>query len=109
MSNRKFSGARLYKLLKTLVITVTVLSGLYAAYALYLLESNSILNRWESYCSKYTETMRNSDCMFVGFGQINDMSRNFYVTTSIAIVLPLVFFGGGWIYRYIFPNKNQAE
>lgn len=111
MSKRKFDGNRAYKLAKTLVVGTTAIAGMYGLYALYMIESDSILNKWISYCKLHPDTKELAStvysCMSTGLNQVGEISNLMYKSLTLAIVLPVIFFGGTALYNYLFP-KNKG-
>jgi len=117
---RKFNSGRLYKLVKVIVITITILSifGIYIGY-----QGKQNMYSQFSYavdsCKKmYPQASRNdifglNNCLDIapkvalkGMKQSEDLM---YFSLSIAILLPLFFFGGRLVYKYIFPIKSKNE
>ena len=83
---RKLDTKRLYKLIKWLVISITILatlSSFLSFYGAYVDENSSI----------YYEAVPNDLHLAWDF-------------VKVAIIVPLIFFGGGWLYKYLFPEKN---
>jgi len=108
MTQRKFDKSRAYKLVKILVIGITTITGLYGFYVLYLLQSDSILKSWEETCKNYPDTT-NFSCMGVGLDQINEMQNLMDKSLVIAFFLPIIFFGGSALYRYLFPKSEKNK
>lgn len=108
MVQRKFSSSRLYRLAKIIVIGVSILCGLYAIWAYSQIGTNVMLHSWQNYCSNTHGFQTDSywSCMGVGFEQINSVQILMYKTGMTAILLPVLFFGGGWLVRYLFPEKK---
>lgn len=75
-----------------------------------MLETNKILNSWQEVCEevdpakKTTEGWDYWDCMETGIIQINKTNDLFGKSVGVAIFLPLVFFGGTWLFKYLFPE-----
>jgi len=108
MTKRKFSGKRLYRLSKRIVIIASVLSGILAAGSYYSIQSNNLLYEYQEICSEYPKGSANHlDCMIVGFEAISDIQNIFYRAYIIAVILPTIFFGGTWLYRYLFPVQEE--
>jgi len=107
---RQFRGDRLYRLINILVIAISFLCGLYAIWAYYQIESNSILHTWQDYCNKnpYSGPLEKVGytCMQPGFQQINMITNLMFITGVIAIILPTVFYGGSKLISYLFPIKT---
>ena len=95
MVKRKFSSERLYKVTKTLVIVISILIGLIPIYSLYELthdvytDGSGLLKRRHTW-----ENERNLRIAFL-------------VSGTSAVGLPTIFFVGGWIYRYLFPEVKE--
>lgn len=105
---RKFSHERLYKLTKKVVIIVSILTLAYGIY-MYFFGIDNILNNWKAYCGDlYKEpSWEYHDCMEVGLGEVSKIYNYIEKAFTIGILLPSIFFGGTWLYRYLFPQNNQ--
>jgi hypothetical protein len=106
---RKFDSGRLYKLIKGLVIVISVIS--------LLLAINSY--RQIGYVQKtYVKELDNCNKIYGNQDAImclsswNDYLRTFnnWMSTFflVGIGLPIVFFGGCLVYKYVFPVKEKA-
>lgn len=108
-TKRRFSGERLYRLLKWIVIGITVVAWVLAIYSYSEVMTGKALRDWEKTCGKYGGTYGETYydyCMGAGFQQISDLTNAMYKEFAIGIFLPLVFFGGVGLYRYIFPTQR---
>ncbi len=109
---RKFSPKKLYKLAKILVIIITFLAVSIAVTNYSRINSNEF-TKMVNECNKYYTllpsdfTLRNS-CIKTAYDVLELQQDNFTHAGAIAILLPLIFFGGTWFFKYIFPIKNQA-
>lgn len=110
MKGRIFRRDRLYKLIRLLVNTVTVISLILGALMLanseksnlYLLgEQRECLEQYkgntnmiDSLCFIYTDIMADND-------------RLLTIYWSVGLGLPLLFYGGAFLTNYLFPKKNE--
>ncbi len=101
MKKRRLDNKRLYRLAKIIVLIITSISAILAIYWLYLLESNTLLHSWESFCTKSPTYL---DCMSLGMRQINNVQNMFDKASIVAIGLPIIFFGGTALFKYLFPK-----
>ena len=110
-SKRSFSHDRLYKLVKRLVIIVSVLTWIYIALIYTSLENDTSLNSWkywEEFCSEYPiASDEHITCKITSYKFIDEAKNNMENALKIGILLPITFFGGTWLYRYLFPKNNQ--
>lgn len=107
---RKFNSGRLYKVARTIIIILSVLGIIWFGYLKLNYE-----NRVEEYGRNFTQCNINyfSDHLkreYVCQKQYNE-ALYFYdniLTYSFCLgfILPIVFFGGAAIYKYIFPVKK---
>ena len=104
MNKRKFSPIRLYKLIKWIVIIVSTISLILAVVSYMDVENNRTLHKWERVCQKESE---DSDCMLIGLSEVNDIREAMYKEFMIGIFLPTLFFGGGGLYRWLFPKEKK--
>lgn len=115
MAKRKFSGRRLYGLLKRFVIIVSVTSAILSAILFRQVYSNAILNMYKDVCADFSKEPSDlyvsdySWCMAQGFGVIDQTTKEAFITLGIAIFLPIFFFGGTWIYQYLFPEVKKEN
>lgn len=119
---RKFSPKKLYKLIKILVILITVVS-LYLAYDYPKLANQASKESTKAYkicLDQYQSDLKNIPNLAQGFEdnciklasdswtQISkDDSKNGVTALFIGILLPILFFGGTWLYKYLFPVKQS--
>lgn len=106
MAKRQFSSTKLYVLLRNLVIGISILSGLWAITLYYNLSNNKILNSYKIICGEIGLTEEGVSCMANAFKEIDRVENLFLIAIGLAIVLPLVFFGGVWVYKYLNPVKE---
>jgi hypothetical protein len=122
---RKFSSEKAYKLVKSVVIAITVLS----IFAVLL--GNNNVNQYENLFQKNSETciqmyphvngatgqewQRNQDMVDACYEifpkvdlKLRDNAQNLMNGgLIIAIFLPLIFFGGRLAYKYVFPKTKK--
>ena len=120
MIRRKFSGVRLYKLIKRLVILVSAILLLIGSYLLvtfydrgsqFLVEPFERCNElWPPGKGKYILDL-NTDCYMRALEEIGNWVKYGYVFTGIGIGLLVIFYGGTWFYKYLFPviDKKQKK
>lgn len=111
MDQRRFDSKKLYKLSKIIVITITIIS-IFLTVKLYdQVGNNKTLYYWQDYCEErkgsYSKLFNYTDCMGLGFEQISKQQDLMYKTFLVAVVLPILFFGGTWLYKYLFPLKEK--
>ncbi len=120
---RKFSPSRLYKFTKTIVIVVTVISALFAAWEIYQDSAHPFVddkNYYENICDQMHPQLDNvsvaanesqkaddENCIkkmdAIWDGAI-DLKRN---SILVAMFLPTIFFVGSWAYKYLFPKSQK--
>lgn len=107
---RKFSSDRLYKPAKWAVLVVTAVVW-FLAIATYLDVSNSkTFNGWREYCSEHPVGSDNySSCIGLGLDQVNNLQNAMRKEFVVGVFLPLFFFGGVGLYRYIFPKGGREQ
>ncbi len=102
MSERKFRADKLYKLVRYLVIIITTISLLLA------IGSFSRLTNLD--CSKQYPPIGND---YIHFDACLDEQTGYrdalFNNIKIAILLPILFFGGTWLYKYLFPPINKSK
>lgn len=113
MNKRTIDTVRLYKLLKILVLTITIISVILAIYTNYYVHFDTNFAKdqikWgfeaiKQCGSEWTSDKDINNCfnsIMAGYIQMNSIADN---SIKIALLLPLLFFGGGWLYRYLFPK-----
>ena len=108
---RRFSGERLYKLAKRAVVIISLLAGIWSIYALYTIQTGSIWKQWKSYCSEdYQPKSRDyNDCMTTASFLEENLNKNLEKTLPVALLLPTIFFGGTWLYKYLFPKMDSSK
>lgn len=109
---RKFSPPRLYKITKVFVIIVTVIAALIAAWEISIDLNQSFENSkfsFEIQCQNtgdphikeiYSGCIQQMDNIWQGAIDLKNHS------ILVAIFLPIFFFGGTRLYKYLFP-KNE--
>lgn len=122
---RKFSPNKLYRLIRLFVILCTLIGLIYIT--LYytigmgnLNNASSFINTEDKLCNQYypiegdtipgykTNNADRAECYFTTLGQAYD-ERLIDSVILITISLPLVFFGGRLIYKYIFPKVEISK
>jgi hypothetical protein len=112
-AKRKFQPSRLYKLIKRTVIVVTILSAItaiYMAYNVYADKQDEIKYGFEAIrqCgSEYTSSGDINNCFNSIMQPYNSNESIANDSLLITIFLPLIFFGGTGIYRYLFPKQKK--
>lgn len=104
---RKFNLARLYKLLKVIAILILIFLFLRILYD---------WNKTDYFLSKEarTDCVGNSieiqhkiDCGNVTFELYLQYNKDLEQSIHLIIIIPALFFGGIWLYKYLLPVKNQ--
>ena len=95
MPKRKFSTGRLYKVVKTLVIVVSILAAFISIVSFYRLGTSYYMD--ESGLFKNRLTLQDERCFEFAL----------FVCGAVAVGLPTIFFGGVWLYRYLFPEIKE--
>jgi DNA segregation ATPase FtsK/SpoIIIE-like protein len=120
MSKRHFSSKRLYNLLKWVEIGSTVLAVVFASMSFLQAYSAYVANGYSGGFSECDSRYPNH--LFYAEGNnfpawsecenavrmIKSSEDNMTIFVGIAVLLPLVFFGGGWLYRYLFPLRQKS-
>jgi len=121
MKKRKLDTKKFYKLIKILVISVSIITGLVAVYGWHEAYTASILENGFAMCDHIYPTYfnmpaseqsihdANNRCMIDVLTQDKEADAFTYEATTITILLPVFFFGGSWLYKYLFPVKNKKE
>jgi len=106
---RAFSISHLYNLTKTTVIVISILIGLWGALQIhrvfntdYSLES---LKSLQESCKKINPEIE-SDCTLTFLGDRHNLEEAGYRNIGIAFLLPISFYIGRRIYKYLFPKKD---
>lgn len=112
---RKFSPKKLYKLAKILVIIIVVLSLFMAAASYNRINSNDftqMINNcnqlYPTRISDETELSLWSGCHKSAYDVLQLQQEIFQNAVAVAVLLPLIFFGGTWFFKYIFPMKDKT-
>jgi hypothetical protein len=106
---RKFDSARLYKLTKRVIIIIAVIS-----FFIFILREVNYKdyakqrNDWILNCMKIARENKNYDgtgrCLIYAGEDTYNQTTSVYF--AFGVLLPIVFFGSKWIYKYIFPTKE---
>lgn len=136
VTKRKFSTAKAYKLARAVVVTVSLVLSLVgllqiynAEYGTYSTEENNRrcadpdsadtacgayhiiygldLRLMESVCS--SEEKARVMCNSYYLLERRKLSDNGLRNLGIAIVLLAVFFGGSWLFNYLFPRRAEES
>ncbi len=108
MYEKKFNSERLYKILKTVVLTITklllvVVIVLFSQQATYRL-----LDQQENYLFNLNGSRPDLVDWSLTLSQyVNETSDRIIKVLLVLIGLPTLFFGGTALYRYIFPVKSK--
>lgn len=108
MDKRKFNANRLYKLIKLLVIGIALLSGVLGLFTMRGVQTNYTDERIKKSCSDYDIQYVN-ECELSYYRTKDSFIETIIKEFEIAIGLPLVFFGGVGLYRYIFPKAKETK
>lgn len=102
MKKRNFRGDRLYKVVRIIVVLLTVYFAINTTDAYF---RKIRIEKAKDSCkdTEYTECIRLNYMILSNIE--NDINRNAFV----AIFLPVVFFGGKKLIEYIFPDKQKNE
>ena len=112
---RRFSGERLYKLLRVIVIILTIMAILLASYLHNLYYgSDHFYANGTAQCYKLWPDWNTNDIAGKAFANCFSTVQSLQIggqyafdyTVCVAILLPLLFFGGTWLYKYLFPVKK---
>ena len=106
MTKRKFSGKRLYKVAKTLVLLISIsflIVGL-IRWSGFASQSTTLTQRWEA-CNN---AIGSYDCPSY-LNQITTRENTIAILFAIGILLPIIFFGGTRLYKYIFPVETKKK
>lgn len=112
MTERNFNSQRLYKLIKWFVIIVSfplILLGLLNFIDLNGNHTIQFLNQWEKEqkCKEEITSGGYNFCMKGAYIIISDWENNTKKELTIGFTLPILFFGGTALYKYLFPVKNN--
>lgn len=102
---RKFSARRLYKLVRLLVIVIAIFSGIVAYINFRAVEYHA---KEYDEAEKAKEPIR-SDLKKQALLGEELANNNFSKYSVIAIGLPIIFFGGTGLYRYLFPIQKESK
>ena len=106
---RKFSSKRLYKLLKTIIIIVSVLSLIIGTFNLWTFGKNGpgYLERGLAQCQESFNTDSHLSCSVYVWEFYNNWKRKGNIFTGLGIILPIVFYGGTRLFKYLFPEEPK--
>ncbi len=103
---REFDGKRLYKLTRRVVITVTIVSVFLSTISYYRIwkgdQDLRLCGQKYSYTSDAYIKCGESPALTM---RIVEENVNTY--TNVALIFPIVFFGGTWLYKYLFPLVHK--
>ncbi len=106
---RKFNGKRLYKLTKWILIIVSVIALILAFLSKSALQENNSTS-WFDYCKKtYNDSQSLVNCQFTEIKREQDINETMNKEFEIGILLPLIFFGGTELYKYLFPKDKKID
>jgi len=106
MAKRKFSGGRLFNLVRIIVNVIAVIAIILGTITLskqedtlsfYLVEQANCFKEFPEsilFCSIYDDLIREAETFP-------------YYYLAVGIGLPVLFYGGTWLYRYIFPVETK--
>lgn len=110
---RKFSGKRLYALLKRVVIIVSVLAALWAVFSIYMYEVQfeKVFEHNEAVCERLYGDVKNESwgwstyyyCLQVPIENFAFFEKSIVPSILAALCLPVIFFSASWFCRYLFP------
>ncbi len=105
MSDRKFNIGRLYKLTKVTIISISVLLFLLSLPGLRFFPTFS------NYSIKWVDSLCKDSpyafCKVAAWSTVTDIQNSTLRMLGIAFVLPVLFFGGARLYKYLFPIKEK--
>jgi hypothetical protein len=113
---RSFNAKRLYKFLGVLVVLLTLYFAFLSISMYYYAWGHGDSMNYQvdfrdsnpNGCDyiKYGITTHYNDCHYVyTITKAYNVNR-FNLFLTITILLPLIFFGGTWLYKYVFPVKG---
>lgn len=116
MGNRQLDTKRLYKLVKALVIAVTIINVVLAIYAIYISTNSKYVEDRTKYTfiaikqcgSEWTSENDINNCFNTIMEPYSSTERMGNFSLLTAILLPSLFFGGTKLYKYVFPVKNNS-
>lgn len=107
MAKRKFSGQRLYKLLKTVILIITIPCFFYGIYGLK--NWTKIEKQYLDTCKEYIKDYpNNTSCTFF-YDKIDEVHRGYIRSLKVGILVPIIFFSSTWLYKYLFPENKQKN
>lgn len=105
MEKRHFRSDRLYKLLKLIVIAVSFLSLVSGIYmALNYNTTSKYMTDMSQECLKNQPTALATCGVF--YESLNNYNSSMFSSFLVAVLLPLCFFGGVFVFNLLFPKRN---
>lgn len=113
MKNRKLDSKRLYKVTRVLVVIITLIFVLKLAFNDYYSEDRLRA----AYQLELDKCSSIYDPDTLGYKKCKPDADNIFYTTAptqwediiLIVSLPALFFGGGWIYKYLFPTEKNEK
>ena len=107
---RKFDSNRTYNLVKWIVIIITVLCWLNFG-QLYLNQKNTLAQNRQDYdkCKLENPDPNDMFCWRIWFASDKAHFNAYNNSSTIGLVLPIVFFGGSFLFKYLFPVKEKTK
>lgn len=104
IEKRKFSGKRLYKLIRVLILIITFISALILMLSIYMYNvgASEIFKMNEAICDNYPSI--DFECTMKALEIFSFWQNSLVLFGIITFGLPSTFFGGVGIYRYLFPK-----
>lgn len=107
MSGKQCGTGRFYSILRTVILIITILAGMSAAYYGYIVGSGSVQTEWSGYCKQYKDPLEYSNCMMLSSKLIEKFKRLLWINIAIAVALPVLYGIGVWFYKNI--KRTQAN
>lgn len=103
----KRNDGRVYHILRALIIIITVLAGISAAYYGHTLNTEAAQKEWREYCRSYHQDLSEfQNCMMLSFKMTEKFRKLLWINLAIAIVLPSSFFAFVSLYRYLKEGRG---
>lgn len=98
-----------HHIIRTIVLSITILAGLSSVYYGYIIGSRAIETEWRGYCAQYhAEPTEQSSCMMLAFKLIDRFKRLLIINLAIAITLPGLLFTGERLLRRFSPSGAKG-